>query len=348
MGIGTTAPNTKLHVYENSNRVSTKVQNSSHSAIFEAYGTATAIDSDASNGIFLRLNGANKVHLDSTGHFGIAKDDPGAMLHVQNIYDVTSHPDKTGIRLSRLSGATQDWLLSTGVASVSNSYLAIRDVTNSAYRMVFDTSGDVGIGTTTPDTRLDITTSGVNGLVLNSDTSATTNSARLFFKASGGTVGMLNVNNSLSFRTGMTIDSTSGTERLNLNSTHISSNNTVLLKGANDNSGKADFALNTGGSPTVSLHGSQVQLGSSDQNWNGKISYVSGSGVYFSAWDNDLRLTTSGGATANARNIRFAPQASGGSSTERMIITGAGNVGIGTSSPESRLTHFWRKPDLIK
>ena len=45
-----------------------------------------------------------------------------------------------------------------------NSYLAIRDVTNSAYRMVFDTSGDVGIGTTTPDTRLDITTSGVNGL----------------------------------------------------------------------------------------------------------------------------------------------------------------------------------------
>ena len=56
-----------------------------------------------------------------------------------------------------------------------------------------------------------------------------------------------------------------------------------------------------------------------------------------SAWDNDLRLTTSGGASAGARNIRFAPQASGGSSTERMIITGAGNVGIGTSSPNAKL-----------
>ena len=109
--------------------------------------------------------------------------------------------------------------------------------------------------------------------------------------------------------------------------------NGLLVKGANDNSGKADFSVNTGGGPTLSLHGGQVQIGASDMNWNGKISYIAGSGVYLSAWDTDLRLTTNGGASAGARNIRFAPQASGGSSTERMIITGAGKVGIGTSSP---------------
>ena len=83
VGIGTDNPNTKLHVYDNVNRTSAKVQNNNHSAIFEAYGTATAIDSDASNGIFLRISGSNKVHLDTNGNFGVNVTDPKAKFQVE-------------------------------------------------------------------------------------------------------------------------------------------------------------------------------------------------------------------------------------------------------------------------
>jgi hypothetical protein len=284
--------------------------------------------------------GSERMQIAASGRVGIGHGAPNAQFHINagnnnsvTIGDATNPALQIGGTTNYRFGVYTD----NETAFIENKNgddgIAFRVKTAGEAMRIDGGTGNVGIGTTTPDTRLDVTTSGVNGLVLNSDTATTTNSARLFLKASGGTVGMLNVSNSLSFRTGMTINSTSGTERLNINSTHVASNNTVLLKGANDNSGKADFALNTGGSPTVSLHGTQVQLGSSDQNWNGKISYVSGSGVYFSAWDNDLRLTTSGGSSSSAKNIRFEPQASGGSSTLRMIVNGDGNVGIGTASP---------------
>ena len=83
VGIGTNSPANILHVYDNANRASIKVQNNNHSALFEAYGTATAIDSDASNGIILRISGSNKVHLDNNGNFGIGTDDPASKLQVE-------------------------------------------------------------------------------------------------------------------------------------------------------------------------------------------------------------------------------------------------------------------------
>ena len=82
VGIGIDDPTDRLHVYENVNRTTIKVQNSSHSAKFEAYGAATAISTDASNGLFLRLSDVNKVHLDSTGNVGIGVDDANVKLAV--------------------------------------------------------------------------------------------------------------------------------------------------------------------------------------------------------------------------------------------------------------------------
>lgn len=49
VGIGTTNPSSKIHIYENANRVTYITQNNNHTARFEAYGTATAIDTTASN-----------------------------------------------------------------------------------------------------------------------------------------------------------------------------------------------------------------------------------------------------------------------------------------------------------
>ena len=115
---------------------------------------------------------------------------------------------------------------------------------------------------------------------------------------------------------------------------------TTLINGANDNSGKADFAVATGSGPQVSLHGTQVQIGSTDMNWNAKFFYDS-SGGHIAVWDNNLEFFTQGSNTgsATARDIIFSPQIGGtGAVTERVRIKGAtGNVGIGTNNPVSKL-----------
>ena len=112
----------------------------------------------------------------------------------------------------------------------------------------------------------------------------------------------------------------------------------VLVNGANDNSGRADFSVDTGGSPQISWNGNQIQAGGTDMNWSGKVVH---DGVFrMGAWNSDMHFFSQGSNTGSAsgRDIIFSPQISGtGASTERMRIKGAtGDVGIGTS-PSARL-----------
>jgi hypothetical protein len=68
-------------------------------------------------------------------------------------------------------------------------------------------NGNAGIGTTSPDTTLDVTTGGVAGIILNQDTTNSAVSSRLFFKDSTRTNAIINVNGNLELRTGATIGS---------------------------------------------------------------------------------------------------------------------------------------------
>lgn len=72
----------------------------------------------------------------------------------------------------------------------------------------------VGIGTDSPDTKLDVTTAGPNGIVLNQDTVTSTASARLFFKDDSGANSIYRNNGKLEFRTGATVGSASGTAKV--------------------------------------------------------------------------------------------------------------------------------------
>ena len=83
---------------------------------------------------------------------------------------------------------------------------------------ILGSSGNVGIGTTSPDTTLDVTASGVNGLVINQDATNADISSRLFFKEQNSTIALYNTGDTFSFRTAATINSTSGTERFKIDS----------------------------------------------------------------------------------------------------------------------------------
>jgi hypothetical protein len=87
-----------------------------------------------------------------------------------------------------------------------------------AERMRINGAGNVSIGTTASNTRLNVQSSGANGIALLQDTGTATNSGRLFFQASGGTYAITNIGNVLQFASGATAGSSNGTARMALNS----------------------------------------------------------------------------------------------------------------------------------
>ena len=131
------------------------------------------------------------------------------------------------------------------------------------------------------------------------------------------------------------------TRRFTVNNVGADVNGQLLVNGANNNGGRADFAVDAGGSHSqLSLYGAQVQAGGTDMNYNAKF-FHDANGGQIAVWDNNLTFTTQGSNTgsATARDIIFKPQISGTAvATERMRIKGDGNVGIGTASPDRKLT----------
>jgi hypothetical protein len=139
--------------------------------------TALLVQNNLSNGTVISINAKN------TGYSGIFFGDQDSESKCQIQYDHTS--DK------------------------------LKFLTNGGGYNPLTLSGqNVGIGTATPATTLDITTTGVQGLIINQDTGSASVSSRLFFKDSTRTNLIMNVNGLLEFRTDATIGSTSGARRL--------------------------------------------------------------------------------------------------------------------------------------
>ena len=99
---------------------------------------------------------------------------------------------------------------------------------------------------------------------------------------------------------------------------------TPIYNGANDNSGKADFAVGTGGYGAVSLRSNQVQIGGDDMNYTGRFDATS-TYVSIRGWDRDLLFLTNGSSSAaNMQHIKFSTKPSNGGATERVRIDGTG------------------------
>ena len=95
----------------------------------------------------------------------------------------------------------------------------------------------LGVGTTSPDTTLDIFSSGVNGILLNQQTSDSNTSARLMFKQDDTTFTMYGSGGNLEFRSGGTVGSSSGTAQFRItenSGVRIPNDNDTLALGAGE------------------------------------------------------------------------------------------------------------------
>jgi hypothetical protein len=176
VGIGTSSPDAPLEIEGNVSSTTQfsgfgglRIHNangSAHGVTSEMYFTAgtgssnrgAAIGSQftsaaSGNDLYFATNGGNvsstntlseRMRITSAGNVGIGTSSPQAELHV---HDPAGHAK---IRLSGVASDADTFEIYQGIVGVTNGGLTIRDVEASADRLVINSSGNVGIGTSSP------------------------------------------------------------------------------------------------------------------------------------------------------------------------------------------------------
>jgi len=152
VGIGTTSPNSgmKLEVVGN---IRTNVSNGKGFAITGTTGVTSGLVRSDGTGVALRTSDTDRVTVDLNGKVGIGTTSPAN--------------DVSGLHIAVASSTDQLYLERTGsgtgryyLGAASNSFLIVDDA-QSAERMRIDSSGNVGIGTTSPSYKLTVS-DGIN------------------------------------------------------------------------------------------------------------------------------------------------------------------------------------------
>lgn len=155
VGIGTTAPGSRLDV-DGDVTITDKIIHSGD--------VDSAIRFPAADTITAETSGAERLRITSTGHVGIGTATPANLLHIVGNYPqskLESSTTDTAISLKNNSTGGREWWLGSGGSSAgggANFY--IYDATTAGgpagVRMVINANGNVGIGTTSPATTLDV------------------------------------------------------------------------------------------------------------------------------------------------------------------------------------------------
>jgi hypothetical protein len=155
VGIGTSSPNSKLTVEGTLN-----VSNGVSAAINYTSTGALTLGSTAAEALVLRTNAAERMRIDSAGNVGIGTSSPAAKLDVLSAIAITGTAPVLQFRKNDnnldnalfYDNSTSDNRLFVGRDS---NILSFR--TNTTERMRIDSSGNVGIGTSSPAAKLGVT-----------------------------------------------------------------------------------------------------------------------------------------------------------------------------------------------
>jgi hypothetical protein len=347
VGVGTSSPSEKLEVYG-----TTPIFQINDRGLYQAQFGLIGNDLEirGSSGVMEFYTGAAdgaastlRATLDSVGNLGLGVV-PSANQYGKNLQinqTILNDDNIDSNHLAKNAYYNSGWkYYSTGYASKYTQSLSIHSwsiaasgTVNNAISftqaMTLDASGNLGVGTTSPDTRLDVTRSG-NGQIAVLQTSAnrgfsfdSSSDTALQIASIQGSTNMDLWANTLSFSAGATermritsagnvgIGTTSPLAMLNL----VSTTNTAIVRLDRYND-------------TISAGDSygQLQWASWDDNFGGGVSSVRAS----------IDVIGDGAGTIGETSMLFRTAGTGGSQTERMRINHLGYVGIGTS-PDAQL-----------
>ena len=379
VGIGITNPTTTLHLDASGGAVlqlQRTSSNASNRLAISHDGTDGTLDS--SNALLFRNNGAERARITSAGRLGIGTTNPDAKLKINgsSAYTVAnSGRSVEGLDIQATAGGSGNFggAISLGSSGSGRSAIAaLQDgadsdrtglvfithdsntaADNSAEKMRIDSTGRVGIGTTSPNAKLYIAEAGSNtggDINLNAD--------GLVVDNSGGNTGLtFKTPNTASSRIafGDPEDNNAGQILYSQASNYFAFDTAGSERMRIDSSGRVGIGTSSMGSHQLISEGGKAETGGSClalKTSGGANSITSALALYgtFVTPTNDqaTRRTAdiiSGFATGNWGNEFLAFNVGkGGSSNdtqavtdERMRITGAGNVGIGITSPTSTL-----------
>jgi hypothetical protein len=318
VGIGTTSPSAKLEVIG----ASTVIGQTNVSARFSDNTESTLLISHpASSGNTATITGNNqlafatgvvgsiaeRMRITSGGNVGIGTTSPSKKLHVKGGNDNVLFLDNGGEQYTSQyfanNGTTKSFLVWDNTNSIFEVGTAVsadlRFVTNNIERLRINSAGNVGIGTTSPSDKLEISGTGNSGIRISTTTNLSTDYASLRYYQNGAERASVYTN------LGSYITNVNGAERMRI-------------------TGAGDVLVGTTSSLHVFPGRGVIQLNGSSQALIGlstggtQAGYLFHNGTDFSNW--------------NVRNgaLLFATN-----NTEKMRITSTGTVGIGTTSPNS-------------
>ena len=350
---GTATPDPAIQLYRNSGAYGEVRYNPGGSIGGESGLVYTDYRDDTSSKHIWKTRNAEKMRLDSVGNLGIGTDSPDKKLHIQGSTATGMSADSnTLLRLD--NNANNSIQINSGTSSLgqirfgdadsnyrgalsySHSANAFSFVTNGAERLKIDSSGNVGIGTTSPSKKLHISSTLAESLVEGTNNSVSALVAGVsvkayFYRKAGFTI--YDESDNEDFFIGRPYGSTNsflisndGTSRLRINSSgnvgigtdspskklHISTGDTnvaALFENTSSNGTVAEF-LTSGDGRKLTVQPDHI--------FSNGILYF-GSGSYTNVYRAGAHI--------------FQEDAS---NTEIMRITG-NKVGIGTSSPQNNL-----------
>jgi hypothetical protein len=283
----------------------------------QAFGTMTAFGSF--NGSFDTTGGTENwaigdiIFVKAGG--GLTNVKPGGTDLIQNIAIVSRVQQNTGELEVIALGRTND------VPNLPEGRLFVGTSNNTSLASdviyVDDTSDRVGIGTANPSTDLEVSSTGVNGVDISQSASNASQSGRLFFTTNTASEGfaLFNSNGTFQVNSGGIPNNTSGTNRISI----IGSSGNVGI-GQTVPFAKLHITDNTSNTyAKIRLQGS---------NRGGIIEMYNGSSFPVSSWTTDQSGNTYFATSGAFENI---------STSTKLTILTAGNVGIGTTNPGSKL-----------